>query len=388
MADVNSINVNNNDYLMSGVNTLISCSTAVGTQAKTATVPKGFTLDSGISFLIKFTNGNSHATPTLNLTPDGGNALGAKSLVGLSGNTLTANVIYICYYDGTQFKIDNNCTSHINNTSNPHSVTKTQVSLGNVVNRGIDTTSSKTSTNYIQNNVATNIANGFVCSTASSTSAKTTDTSGDYIMTGFSLIPGATVRVLFLNGNTASNPTLNVNSTGAKKIVVCNKNKLYYPTLHSGFWDGASTSGTATNRMWDNFISFELMYLSGTQTVYNPSTNTATSENGVWVIMGNPTVNSYYDTNGGYTVYANGLIEQWGIESPSSEGWKTVSFNVQFSANYIPIITGQTQFYSGSTAGESGAIQVRMAPSYPTNQNFKYYAVPTWGKQSWQSKGY
>lgn len=84
----------------------------------------------------------------------------------------------------------------------------------------------------------------------------------------------------------------------------------------------------------------------------------------------------------------NGLIEQGGIESPSSEGWKTVSFNVQFSANYIPMITGQTQFYSDSTASESGAIQVRMASSYPTNQNFKYYAVPTWGKQIWQSKGY
>ena len=52
------------------------------------------------------------------------------------------------------------------------------------------------------------------------------------------------------------------------------------------------------------------------------------------------------------------------------------------------MITGQTQFYTGSTASESNAIQVRMAPSYPTNQNFKYYAVPSWGKQSWQSKGY
>lgn len=306
MADINSINVSNTDYVLSGVNTIISCSTAVSTQAKTATAPKGFILDSGISFLIKFTNGNTHATPTLNLTPDGGTALGAKSLVGLSTNNLTANVIYTCYYDGTQFKIDNNCTSHISNTSNPHSVTKAQVGLGSVVNKGMDTSSSISSENYVQNKVATGIANGIICSTATATASKTVS------LTGFTLFDGATVRVLFKNGNTASNPTLNINSTGAKKIVVCNKNKLYYPTLHTGFWDDASTSGTATSRMWDNFISFELMYLNGNQTVYNPSTDTATTENGVWVIMGNPTVNSYYSANGGYTVYANGLIEQWG----------------------------------------------------------------------------
>lgn len=366
MADINSVNVSNTDYLVSGVNTIISCSTAVGTQAKTATAPKGFTLDSGISFLIKFTNGNTHATPSLNLTPDGGTALGAKSLVGLSGNTLTANVIYTCYYDGTQFKIDNNCTSHISNTSNPHSVTKTQVSLGNVANRSIDTTSSKTSTNYIQNNVATNIANGFVCSTASNTSAKTTDTSGDYIMTGFSLIPGATVRVLFKNGNTASNPTLNVNGTGAKKIVVCNKNKLYYPTLHTGFWDGASTSGTATSRMWDNFISFELMYLSGNQNVYNPSTDTATTENGVWVIMGNPTVNSYYNTNGGYTVYANGLIVQWLKHSGSDNAYTQCNFPINFTNTNYSIFIGNIDPHTGGNC-------IAMQESSKTNSNTKIY---------------
>ena len=323
MADINSINVSNTDYVLSGVNTIISCSTAVSTQAKTATAPKGFILDSGISFLIKFTNGNTHATPTLNLTPDGGTALGAKSLVGLSTNNLTANVIYTCYYDGTQFKIDNNCTSHISNTSNPHSVTKAQVGLGSVVNKGMDTSSSISSENYVQNKVATGIANGIICSTATATASKTVS------LTGFTLFDGATVRVLFKNGNTASNPTLNINSTGAKKIVVCNKNELYYPTLHTGFW--------GTSRMWDNFISFELMYLNGNQTVYNPSTDTATTENGVWVIMGNPTVNSYYGANGGYTVYANGLITQWGVFSPKSSGWNDIPLLVYYNNTPVGI---------------------------------------------------
>lgn len=54
-----------------------------------------------------------------------------------------------------------------------------------------------------------------VCSTAAATAAKsvTVDFSGT-----LSLFTGLTVRVKFSNSNTASSPTLNVNSTGAKAI--------------------------------------------------------------------------------------------------------------------------------------------------------------------------
>lgn len=55
-----------------------------------------------------------------------------------------------------------------------------------------------------------------VCSTASATAAKvvTIDFSGT-----LSLFAGLTVRVKFTNNNTAANPTLNVNGTGAKAIM-------------------------------------------------------------------------------------------------------------------------------------------------------------------------
>lgn len=55
-----------------------------------------------------------------------------------------------------------------------------------------------------------------VCSTAAATVAKavTVDFSGT-----LSLFAGLTVRVKFSNGNSATNPTLNVNSTGAKAIM-------------------------------------------------------------------------------------------------------------------------------------------------------------------------
>ena len=53
-----------------------------------------------------------------------------------------------------------------------------------------------------------------VCSTAATTSAKTAT------ITNFSLAVGRTVKIKFANANTASTPTLNVNGTGAKAIMM------------------------------------------------------------------------------------------------------------------------------------------------------------------------
>jgi hypothetical protein len=51
------------------------------------------------------------------------------------------------------------------------------------------------------------------CETAAATAAKVID------MTGFSLIEGITVHIKFKYANSASNPTLNINGTGAKPIM-------------------------------------------------------------------------------------------------------------------------------------------------------------------------
>lgn len=58
------------------------------------------------------------------------------------------------------------------------------------------------------------VTNYAVCSTAAGTAAKVAGISND-----FTLATGVTVAVKFSNANTASNPTLNVGSTGAKAIV-------------------------------------------------------------------------------------------------------------------------------------------------------------------------
>ena len=51
------------------------------------------------------------------------------------------------------------------------------------------------------------------CQTASATAAKTVS------IPGFTLTQGACIRVMFIDGNNAAYPTLNVNGTGAKEIL-------------------------------------------------------------------------------------------------------------------------------------------------------------------------
>ena len=60
-----------------------------------------------------------------------------------------------------------------------------------------------------------NMAYG-TCSTAAATAAKVVSISGN---TKWALTAGSIIAVKFTNTNTASNPTLNVNGTGAKSIV-------------------------------------------------------------------------------------------------------------------------------------------------------------------------
>ena len=71
-----------------------------------------------------------------------------------------------------------------------------------------------------------------VCSSAANTVAKTV--SIDYSST-LSLFTGLTVRVKFTNANTAANPTLNVNGTGAKAIMAHGTQ-----AAGSGAWDSGS----------------------------------------------------------------------------------------------------------------------------------------------------
>ena len=98
-----------------------------------------------------------------------------------------------------------------------------------------------------------------VCETAAATAAKTVD------MTGFILFVGATVFVRFTYTNSASNPTLNVNGTGAKPL----------------YQYGTTAVGTNTSTSWNAGAVVALTY-DGTgwlRSYFLNSTYTVTS---VW----------------------------------------------------------------------------------------------------------
>lgn len=115
-----------------------------------------------------------------------------------------------------------------NNTANSAKTTATNAQ--NTANTAKSTADSAKSTATTANSNAstakTNAQNALnratyqygTCSTAAATAAKAVT------LSGFSLFTGATVQVKFTNANSAANPTLNVNSTGAKTIRAYNAN--------------------------------------------------------------------------------------------------------------------------------------------------------------------
>ena len=105
------------------------------------------------------------------------------------------------------------------------------------------------------------------CSTDASTAAKAV-TLADFDQ----LIVGVTVHVFFTNSNTADNPTLNVNSTGAKAII----------RRAASDTAAGTAAGKTTTESWakGSVVSF-------TYRTYTPSGGSAT---GVWMMNDKPDV--------------------------------------------------------------------------------------------------
>lgn len=168
----------------SALDKAVDCDTAGATHAKTVTL-EGFTLVKGARLIVNLKNANSGAGAlTLNV-----NSTGAKTirLNGTVASTSTTTYTmgagnYNCYYDGTYWCMDNSYESY---------------------------TSRLALRSY-----KTNATRTFTCSIGASTVAKTVS------VEGYTLETRNEVLVYFSNTNTASNPTLNVNSTGAKPIKV------------------------------------------------------------------------------------------------------------------------------------------------------------------------
>ena len=264
-----------------------TCATAAATAAKVVTMANFDTLKTGITIHVKFTYSNTVANPTLNVNSTGAKAIMRYGTTAPSTSAATswnAGAVVSFTYDGTYWQmndwlVDGNSNTWRNITVNGTAWKSTGTGTGaenyvngsgisisassndltiahsNSVTAGTAGTSSATSGSTLdvpyvtydaQGHVTvsgthTHTVSGFLtshqtikqegvtgatanryasCTTAAATAAKTASiTSGT-----FALETGSTVYVKFSNTNTAANPTLNINSTGAKAIHYRNAN--------------------------------------------------------------------------------------------------------------------------------------------------------------------
>lgn len=83
-----------------------------------------------------------------------------------------------------------------------------------------------------------------VCTTGASVAAKVVD------MTGFNLVDGVTVHIKFENENTATSPTLNINNTGAKSIVLYGSTTTGADDYTTGWKSGSILTLTYDGTNW------------------------------------------------------------------------------------------------------------------------------------------
>lgn len=176
-----------------------TCATAAGTAAKAVIVndpniTDAITLVNGMTLAVKFTNSNSVASPTITVYNNSGTAAsptqGSTTLIAQksimrygttapstsAASSWTAGAIVLFIYDGTNW---------IESSSWDNNSTYANYSFGN----------------------------GYAYTdTAAATVAKTATFSS------YALSNNGIVAVKFTNGNTVANPTLNINSKGAKAI--------------------------------------------------------------------------------------------------------------------------------------------------------------------------
>lgn len=259
IADING----NMDTLDEAFARYAVCSTAAATAAKTATI-SGFKLFTGAVAYIKFSVKNTAANPTLNISGTGAKAIQYQG-AAISSSYLNANRTYAFIYDGSVYQVigDINTDTQYSagtgleksgNTFNhadygsaktagpeanaspgyggtipvPQVTTNAQGHVTALTERSITLPAAPTSVSGnagtatklatartidgVSFNGSAAITHYGTCSTAAGTAAKTV------ACAGFVKVTGARICVKFAVTNTASSPTLNVNSTGAAPI--------------------------------------------------------------------------------------------------------------------------------------------------------------------------
>lgn len=187
----------------------------------------------------------------------------------------------------------------------------------------------------ITSNAVAKKVNGGICSSSKETTVKSVS------IDNFVLKNGVIITVMFTNGNSASQPMLNVNGTGAIPIKVIKAGAKVVPVTHTGYWRGATSTSV---EMWQPYTILELMY-AGTD----------------WVIVGNPTVESYSSDTASYEVKADGLIEIFGITTK----WNNNVFMHPVHFKNFNVVTM-------TTFGGNGASRTNIGASSDLKQTYFY----------------
>lgn len=107
MALINKINVGDTVYDLGASLLYGVCETAKATAAKTVTVTGNFTLETGATIAVKFTNTNTASSPTLNVNETGAKAIkryGTTAAGTAAYSSWQAGQVVIFVYDGTQWQ--------------------------------------------------------------------------------------------------------------------------------------------------------------------------------------------------------------------------------------------------------------------------------------------
>ena len=224
--------------------------------------------------------------------------------------------------------------------------------------------------NGITFNGSANITNYGVCNTAASTAAKTVTVNSTFV-----LAEGAQVVVKFDQKNTATSPTLNVNGTGAKPIVI------YGVT-------GSSTNVTpaGSNATVDSWIegAVQTFTYDGTNWVrdywYNttyttrPISQTVATDNAEYPLLSRTTTST--DTSNGHAKFAAGVTL-----NPSTKTITATTFAGNLKGNAdtaTKLQTARTITLTGSVTG-SGTFDGSDNLSITTTTNHTHSYLPLSG---------
>lgn len=107
--------------------------------------------------------------------------------------------------------------------------------------------------------------------------------------------------------------------------------------------------------------------------------------NGGWLVLGNPEVLSYYSAALSYTVYANGLIEQWSYLSTTNSYQVEIPFTFPVDFSSTPACFGainrpDSNFASGSVSiykltPKGGSLRIIIDDNYSTATNYVVFAI-------------